>query len=105
MHGCALLYLFSLAYLLVQPPRAARNALRFVDPSLGVRPAENYAVYAGDCRIYASDHPDGPFANVLDVLFDRFVLAHFFGWFAKAILLRDWRLIVVSSLLWEILGE
>ena len=54
--------------------------LRYYDPELGKPLPER--TYAEDCRVYTPDHPDGPFANILDKM-DIFVPAHFLGWYIK----------------------
>lgn len=59
--------------------------------------------YAEDCRLYAPDDPSGnPFAPLLAKA-DRFVLAHFFGWFIKALMFRDWFILLVCSVGFEFL--
>ena len=103
VHGCGLLYLFCLSVLLAFPVRDGRALLRTFDASLGARPAENDKLYATDCRVYTPGDPNGPFARVKEVLLDIFVVAHTLGWLAKALLLRDWRLGWLLSVLWEII--
>lgn len=104
VHGLGLLYLLGLVVLLVSTVDAARAYLRFLSPSLtGARPAANDAVYAADCRVYTPEDPAGPFARVVETVWDIFVPAHFFGWCAKALLLRDWRLGWTLSVVWELL--
>lgn len=57
-----------------------RQFLALYDPELGKPLPER--TYCEDCRIYAPDHPKGPFYNLLEK-FDIFVLCHFFGWYVK----------------------
>ena len=77
----------------------ARLLLRHVDPELG-KPLEEKS-YGGNCLLYDPDHPD-PFHNIWDKL-DLFVPMHFFGWWLKTMILRDWWLCSVVSIMFEIL--
>lgn len=52
--------------------------------------------YANDCRFWAPDHPSGnPLAPFLEKM-DLFILAHFFGWIVKALMFRDWFILMVG---------
>jgi phosphatidylserine synthase 2 len=64
-------------------------------------PPHNSKSYASDCRVYTPGDPGGPFARVTEAI-DLFVVAHFVGWWAKAVMLRDWRLAWSLSVLWEL---
>lgn len=103
VHGCGILYLLGLSFLLAFPPDDARAMMRVLAPNIdGKPPPHNSASYAGDCRVYTPGHPGGPFAKVAECI-DIFVVAHTVGWFGKALLLRDWRLGWLLSLLWELI--
>ncbi|KAJ3257873.1 hypothetical protein HK103_004164 [Boothiomyces macroporosus] len=70
----------------------ARQAFKFIDPTLGVPlPEKNYA-----------ENCDLTWEVMLDQL-DVFVLAHTFGWFCKALILRDYWLCWVISILFEVM--
>lgn len=58
--------------------------------------------YGGNCRIYDHEKPDDPFHNVKDKI-DIFVPTHFFGWWLKTLMIRDWWLCTVISIMFEIL--
>jgi phosphatidylserine synthase 2 len=103
VHGVGLVYLLLLVLLLVYPVAQARALLRVFDPTLGVRPPENDKLYATDCRVYTPGDAGGMFARVRECLWDVFIVAHTVGWWAKALLLRDWRLGWALSILWEVL--
>lgn len=103
VHGLGIVYLLFMVILLIFPTEQARQLLRVFDTSLGVRPAENDKLYATDCRIYTPGDANGPFARVKEVVWDPFVIAHSVGWWAKALLLRDWRLGWALSILWEVI--
>ena len=103
VHGAALLYLLALVVLLTLPVESARSALRLADGALGPRPAENDKLYATDCRIVTPGDPGGLFARVYECVADVFIIAHTVGWWAKALLLRDWRLAWALSIGWELL--
>jgi phosphatidylserine synthase 2 len=70
----------------------ARQLLLFIDPSLGVPlPEKNYS---SNCEL--------TFQNVWEQL-DIFIWAHTIGWIAKALILRDYWLCWVISILFEIM--
>ena len=102
VHGCGILYLLGLSFLLAFPVDDAREMMRTFAPQLGGRPRQNDSLYAADCRLYTPEDPAGPFARVAETL-DIFVIAHTLGWFGKALLLRDWRLGWTLSVLWELI--
>nr|XP_053635031.1 phosphatidylserine synthase 2-like [Cherax quadricarinatus] len=58
--------------------------------------------YGGNCRLYDHESPEDPYHNIWDKL-DLFVPLHFFGWWMKTLLLRDWWLCWVISVMFEIL--
>ncbi len=72
----------------------------FIDPGLGIEKFEKS--YAEDCRIYIPDHPTNPWSNVIDKM-DVFIWAHFIGWFFKMIIVRDFKLCQIQSIMFEIL--
>jgi len=97
--GLGILYLLLLVFLLFQTVEDARNYLHYLDPSLGGPLPERS--YAEDCRIYTPEHPS-LFKNIVDCFYDEFVIAHFLGWFGKALLLRDYWLCWTLGVLFEI---
>eukprot|EP00937_MAST-01D_sp_MAST-1D-sp2_P005102 g5102.t1 len=93
-YALLLWYAAALAYLAWLPgPPAVRDALRFLDDTLGEPLPE---------RAYGT-HCDMSWENVEAVLFDIFVLPHAFGWICGTALLRDVRLAWVLSVLFELL--
>jgi phosphatidylserine synthase 2 len=108
--GVAVLYLMALVYLLFQSAEEARQLLRYFDSSLGVEPPERS--YATDCRIYTPGESVEvlggwlylPIKNVAEVaLNDRFVWAHFLGWWGKTLIFRDVYLVWSMSIAFEVL--
>nr|XP_027199856.1 phosphatidylserine synthase 2-like [Dermatophagoides pteronyssinus] len=95
-----IIYELSLIYILFQTPDDARKLLTHIDPSLGKPLMEKD--YGGNCRIYDHEKPDDPFHNVKDKI-DIFVPTHFFGWWLKTLMIRDWWLCTVISIMFEIL--
>ncbi|XP_064400566.1 phosphatidylserine synthase 2-like isoform X2 [Halichondria panicea] len=94
-----ILYVLLLIFLLFQTTDDSRRFLTLIDSNLGKPLKEtNYAV---DCRVYAPDHPNGPFSNIMEKM-DVFVLCHFFGWWGKAVIIRDWFLLTVLSIGFEL---
>jgi len=100
VHGMGLLYFLILVFLLAQDFNGVQAFLKLFDQDVGVLEEEHS--YGSDCRIYIDD--DGnPFQNIFDQFFDRFTVAHLLGWTVKALILRDWGLMWVASVLFEVL--
>jgi len=57
--------------------------------------------YSIGCEIYDRNHPSDPWHNVKTICFDVFVPAHFFGWIAQAIILRNTTLCWIISIMFE----
>ena len=119
--GAAVAYLLALVWLLCQTAEGARGALALLHPELG-KPLPERS-YEGDCGLLRRKAPaaaasgDGsslspPFslfsshelnlAALKSTLLDEFVVAHALGWWAKAILLRDRRLLWPLSVGFEL---
>jgi phosphatidylserine synthase 2 len=104
--GLAFLYAFGLVFLVFQRVGDARHMLSYWDATLGVPLAERS--YAAECAIYTPDDPVSRFRNVHDILFDGegffdvFILCHVLGWFCKMLMIRDLRLTLVASVLFEV---
>nr|XP_027237715.1 phosphatidylserine synthase 2-like [Penaeus vannamei] len=96
----SIVYELGLIFLLYQSASGARQLLKFIDPKLG-EPLEEKD-YGGNCLLYDPEHTDDPYHNIKDKL-DLFVPLHFFGWWLKTLLLRDWWLCWVISVMFEIL--
>ena len=94
-----ILYILSLIFTLFQTVDDTRQFLALYDPELGKPLPER--TYCEDCRIYAPDHPKGPFYNLLEK-FDIFVLCHFFGWYVKALIIRDLWVLNILSVAFEL---
>eukprot|EP00128_Syssomonas_multiformis_P015069 Colp12_sorted_trinity150504_noHs@35672 len=74
--------------------------MKQLDPSLGEPlPDKDYAT---SCALYDAEHPETPFAHLLDKV-DSFIIAHALGWYAKALILRDAWLCHVISIMFELL--
>lgn len=89
--GISLLYLCLLVFIFFQPLDEARLFFKHFDERLGQQVV--LPLYAEDCRM------------TLDIIWDKldiFILAHFAGWFVKALLLRNWFILWTCSILWEI---
>ncbi|XP_067935492.1 phosphatidylserine synthase 2-like [Watersipora subatra] len=96
----SILYELALIFLLFQTVDYARELLKEIDPKLGVPLPERS--YANNCMIYDSSNPSNPWHNVWDK-FDIFVAVHFFGWWVKALMLRDYWLCHTLSILFEVM--
>ncbi|GAB1292889.1 Phosphatidylserine synthase 2 [Apodemus speciosus] len=77
-----------------------RQFLKYVDPRLGVPLPERD--YGGNCLIYDADNKTDPFHNIWDKL-DGFVPAHFIGWYLKTLMIRDWWMCMIISVMFEFL--
>jgi hypothetical protein len=58
-----------------------------LDPSLGQE--LNEREYGGDCRLYIPGQ-GWNLDTLKATLFDEFVIAHTLGWWAKALIMRNW---------------
>ena len=85
-------YLILLVFLLFQNKHDAREILRYFDSSLGIKLPERS--YATNC--------DLTWDNVADQM-DEFVIAHALGWFAKGLMLRDYWIGWILSVMFEVL--
>jgi len=73
------------------------------DPRLGTLPETNTKIYASDCRLVTPENPKQGWTNFFDAVFDIFAVAHSLGWWAKAVLFRDYWLLWVLSFSWEVM--
>ncbi|KAA3476703.1 CDP-diacylglycerol--serine O-phosphatidyltransferase 1-like [Gossypium australe] len=101
VHGMVVVYLVALTFLLFQKRDDARQFMKFLHPDLGVELPERS--YGADCHIYIPENPTSRFKNVYETLFDEFVVAHIFGWWGKAILIRNQPLLWVLSIGFELM--
>ncbi|XP_029652149.1 phosphatidylserine synthase 2 [Octopus sinensis] len=95
----SIVYELSLVFLLFQTVHDARQLMTHLDPKLGSPLPEKD--YGGNCYIFDSNHSD-PFHNLKDKM-DGFVVTHFLGWWLKTLILRDWWLCTVLSIMFEVL--
>jgi len=56
-----------------------------------------------DCRLYTPENPDSKFANLKSVVFDFYMVAHFFGWWIKMLIFRDIKICLYLSVTFEFL--
>ncbi|CAH1786738.1 unnamed protein product [Owenia fusiformis] len=93
-------YELALVFVLFQTAYDARQLLTFIDKDLGKPLMEKS--FGGNCKLYDSDVPDNPFHNIWDKM-DGFVPTHFFGWWLKTLIIRDYWLCMVISIMFEVL--
>ncbi|XP_008009659.1 phosphatidylserine synthase 2 isoform X1 [Chlorocebus sabaeus] len=96
----SVVYELFLIFILFQTVQDGRQFLKYVDPKLGVPLPERD--YGGNCLIYDPDNKTDPFHNVWDKL-DGFVPAHFLGWYLKTLMIRDWWMCMIISVMFEFL--
>ncbi|CAJ0926554.1 12956_t:CDS:2 [Entrophospora sp. SA101] len=90
--GLGVLYQMFLVFLLFQNKRDARYIFATIDPSLG-RPLPERS-YADNCELTIE--------NIKDQM-DIFVVYHASGWFAKALVLRDYWFCWILSVMFEVM--
>ncbi|XP_072615326.1 phosphatidylserine synthase 2 isoform X1 [Vulpes vulpes] len=96
----SVVYELFLIFILFQTVQDGRQFLKYVDPKLGVPLPERD--YGGNCLIYDAHNESDPFHNVWDKL-DGFVPAHFLGWYLKTLMIRDWWMCTIVSVMFEFL--
>ncbi|XP_007466051.1 PREDICTED: phosphatidylserine synthase 2 [Lipotes vexillifer] len=96
----SVVYELVLIFILFQTVQDGRQFLKYVDPRLGVPLPERD--YGGNCLIYDADNKTDPFHNIWDKL-DGFVPAHFIGWYLKTLMIRDWWMCTIVSVMFEFL--
>jgi len=89
--GVNLLYELALVFLLFQDLTSARRMMTLIDPKLGIPLPEKS--YADDCSLTV-----GNIWNAIDI----FCVAHTFGWFGKAMILRDYWFCWILSIAFEL---
>jgi phosphatidylserine synthase 2 len=76
------------------------DSLQNIDPNVGVELPEK--AYGTDCRLWIPG--EGLHLQVLkDTLFDEFVIAHTLGWWAKALLIRNFWVLSFLSIGFELM--
>ncbi|KAK9815001.1 hypothetical protein WJX73_004520 [Symbiochloris irregularis] len=99
IHGIVTLYLLVLVFILFQNVNDARSYLQFLYPNLGVHLPER--AYGSECRLVIP----GKGINwevIKATLFDEFVVAHTLGWWGKALILRNYLLLWILSVGFEL---
>jgi phosphatidylserine synthase 2 len=99
LQGLSFVYVTLLVYLLSQNLRDARELLKVLDAKLGVPLPERS--YATQCDLYTPDNDESSFANLKDCIFDVHTLAHALGWWFKMMIVRDYKLCMFLSVLFE----
>jgi phosphatidylserine synthase 2 len=94
------IYAMTLTYFFMLPVDTARQALKFFDSSLGKSLPE--VSYADDCRVFTPEMSH-PVANIWFAVYDCHFVAHLLGWFGKMLIMRDWYIIWVCSIVFEFL--
>uniref|UniRef100_A0A6I8P780 Phosphatidylserine synthase n=1 Tax=Ornithorhynchus anatinus TaxID=9258 RepID=A0A6I8P780_ORNAN len=96
----SVVYELFLIFILFQTVHDGRQFLKYIDPKLGVPLPERD--YGGNCLVYDPGNETDPFHNVWDKL-DGFVPAHFLGWYLKTLMIRDWWMCMIISVMFEFL--
>ena len=90
--GASVLYFLLFAFILFQRFSDVQNTLMWIDPDLNGSSTDSTKLYAVDCSF--------TWENVSSRL-DVFILAHFFGWIFKALLVRHTGILWAISIMWE----
>ncbi|XP_061629497.1 phosphatidylserine synthase 2 isoform X2 [Phyllopteryx taeniolatus] len=93
-------YELFLIFILFQTVHDGRQFMKYIDPKLGVPLPERD--YGGNCLLYDPGNATDPFHNVWDKM-DGFVPAHFLGWYIKTLMIRDWWMCMIISVMFEFL--
>uniref|UniRef100_A0A8C6M8S6 Phosphatidylserine synthase n=1 Tax=Nothobranchius furzeri TaxID=105023 RepID=A0A8C6M8S6_NOTFU len=93
-------YELFLIFILFQTVHDGRQFMKYIDPNLGVPLPERD--YGGNCLIYDPGNTTDPFHNIWDKM-DGFVPAHFLGWYIKTLMIRDWWMCMIISVMFEFL--
>eukprot|EP01117_Protostelium_nocturnum_P013513 TRINITY_DN5047_c0_g1_i3.p1 TRINITY_DN5047_c0_g1~~TRINITY_DN5047_c0_g1_i3.p1 ORF type:complete len:412 (+),score=101.41 TRINITY_DN5047_c0_g1_i3:507-1742(+) len=101
IQGLGVLYCCLLVFLLFQNVGDTLKLLKHLDPTLGVPLPERS--YAENCAVYTPNDPESNFRNIRDAVNDEFMIAHFLGWWGKAILFRDFYLLWFMSITFELM--
>ncbi|PWA24509.1 hypothetical protein CCH79_00011736, partial [Gambusia affinis] len=96
----SVVYELFLIFILFQTVHDGRQFMKYIDPKLGVALPERD--YGGNCLIYDPGNATDPFHNLWDKM-DGFVPAHFLGWYIKTLMIRDWWMCMMISVMFEFL--
>ncbi|XP_077144130.1 phosphatidylserine synthase 2 isoform X1 [Ranitomeya variabilis] len=96
----SVVYELFLIFILFQTVHDGRHFMKFIDPKLGVPLPERD--YGGNCLIYDPNNKTDPYHNLWDKM-DGFVPAHFLGWYIKTLVIRDWWMCMMISVMFEFL--
>ncbi|XP_043562113.1 phosphatidylserine synthase 2 isoform X2 [Chiloscyllium plagiosum] len=96
----SVVYELFLIFILFQTVQDGRQFMKFIDPKLGVPLPERD--YGGNCLIFDPGNKTDPYHNIWDKL-DGFVPAHFLGWYLKTLMIRDWWMCMIISVMFEFL--
>jgi phosphatidylserine synthase 2 len=92
----AILYLMLIAFLTFQDLATVKQLFAWYDPiHTVVHPEQSYA---NDCRLSTPEEP----MKFWTTIFDIFLLAHSMGYWAKMVVIRDWRIVTAVSLGFEL---
>ena len=100
VHGVMVCYLLFMVFLLFQTVDDARQFLRHLYPDLGVELEER--AYGESCALI-DDAGRVNWTTIKATLFDEFVVAHTLGWWGKALILRDYGMLWVVSIAFELM--
>lgn len=101
LQGLAFCYLMFLTFLLFQNLNDGRIIFSWIDEKLNKPLPEK--TYAANCDIFTPFNKRSFFANVQESIFDIYVPAHAIGWWFKMIIVRDVKLCLFLSFLFEFL--
>lgn len=99
VYSAAFVYLLFLIFLLTLNAENARYTLTIFDTSLN-KPLR-YKTYGDNCDLSSKTYPYFTIAPIMESL-DMYISAHFFGWFFKMMAIRNVKLALIISGLFEV---
>ena len=91
LFGFSLLYLCVVVFVLFQKRSDVLEAIYWFDPDLRGFDID-WSEFTPDCSL--------KFANIWSRI-DYFIPAHFLGWLYKALIIRNWGIVIACSIMWE----
>ncbi|KAL0230672.1 hypothetical protein PCE1_004228 [Barthelona sp. PCE] len=92
LNAVQLLYGCFMLFLAFMPLDITRGILNKIDPITGIETVAERD-YMGDCSV--------KWVNIKPIIDDEFFFAHIIGWHMKALILRDYKMLWITSILFE----
>ena len=101
VHAAAIVYVCFLVTLLPLDLPTTRGVIQHFHPGLGTSPPGH--VFANDCRLLPGKNETLKDIPIVKMVFlDRFFYIHFLGYIVKALIVRDWGILLLLSFGFEV---